>query len=100
MSMCNEIYSKHIHCDCIFGRSRQETETHINEMSACHVSLFQDSHLHHSCRGISSSDFIHDPAKMLLWISKQKTSTSSSLVEKDKKFKSMTDVSCKSFLVK
>jgi hypothetical protein len=55
MSMCNEIYSKHIHCDCIFGRSRQETETHINEMSACHVSLFQDSHLHHSCRGISTS---------------------------------------------
>jgi hypothetical protein len=54
MSMCNEIYSKHIHCDCIFGRSRQETETHINEMSACHVSLFQDSHLHHSCRGIST----------------------------------------------
>jgi hypothetical protein len=48
MSLCNEIYSKHIHSECIFGRSRQKSETHINDRSAFHVGLFQDSHLHTS----------------------------------------------------
>jgi hypothetical protein len=56
------IHIKRIHSHCICRKTRKKTKTHINEMSAIHVSLLQDSHLYNSCRGIThiASQSVHN----------------------------------------